>query len=265
MVILITTRELLPLLDPEPPRWPTGLQEGRCVTCGGRALVDAAYADVVRCSACWARYHRAPESGVVAARHERRFPGGRTAPAAANRELDRTGVVVQSSARPDHRRPRTGAASAGYRVLIPGAGRTTPTATPGQIPTGAAALLAAARAAGREARPTYSLAEELATGRLVHTVAVRVAGLGYAVWTGGGFTGARMAGRSVNVGEALALAAGTPYTPPAPRAVPPTGPCPRCGAVVRWRVEQGVPLPWKHKRAELGAEGGGKAVKVTCE
>lgn len=136
-----------------------------------------------------------------------------------------------------------------YRVLIPARA-----ATASQIPAGAAVLLGA-RA---DARATYALAEELATGRMVHSCAVRVPGAGYAVWWDGQF---RNASGGMNQAQFLAHATGQVYVPPAPRTPPPVGPCPRCGKDVRWKL---VPTaaPYAHKR-DVGEEGG-RGQKISC-
>lgn len=144
-----------------------------------------------------------------------------------------------------------------------------PPASASQIPPGATAVLVAAGAAGLEASATYALAEELATGRLVHSVAVRVAGRGFGVWRSTGTPPFSAVWRGVprvhGQGHLLALASGELWTPPAPRAAPPTGPCPRCRAAVRWKIDSktGTPSTWKHNRAAAGE--GERATKVTCE
>ena len=268
---------MLPLSDPEPSAAPRGdLVPTGCHGCGRITYVRDTYAGPVGCIGCWASKWGVDTMRPIAIpRHLlARYAGGdapvlgqgpgmygRTAPAAANRELIPTGVRSSSSTRPTSlvARPRTGAASGAYRVLI-----AAQPATPSQIPAGAAALLAAAGAAGREATVTYSLAEELATGRLVHAVAVRLAGLGYACWSGGGFTSAYLAGRRVTLaGEALAIVSGVPYEAPAAREAPVRGPCPRCGRDVRWKLPKaGPPLPYAHQRPSEAE--GGRGLKIVC-
>lgn len=232
-------------LDPAPSVEPTGLQPGTCETCGGRALVDAAYAGTVRCSACWSAFHHAPVPGVT---QHPRYAGGHNAPA-PTQELGRSDVTAELRGSTPHSSMK----STPYRVLIP-----TRDATPSQIPAGAAAVRAAAEQAGRRVRVTYALAEELATGRMVHSCAVRVAGLGYAIWRDGSFSGAWP-----NVGAAhfAALVAGALYVPPAPRTPPPTGPCPRCGRSVRWKLKPTVE-PYAHNREQGGENSRGQ--KISC-
>jgi hypothetical protein len=246
-------------LDPAPPPRPVGdLLLHRCDGCGGAAAVRDYYAGPVRCAQCWANRHGTdPMRPIVPTGNltARRFAGGaRPAPAAAaanQPEQDGNGGRVQLGA--------AGAVRAPYRVLTAAA-----LATASQIPPGAATLAAAAASTGRGVRVTYALAEERATGRLVHSSAVRLAGLGWAVWQNGAFAGARLLGRAMGSAEALAAARGEPWAPPPARPAAPKGPCPRCGASVRWRVDaSGSALTWKHNRALSGE--GERAVKVTCE
>lgn len=246
---------VLHFADPEPWHPPEGLQRERCETCGGPALADAGYAGVVRCSACWSRLHGTTEVGALWPRHLRRFPGG-SLPAPASR-VDSDAPSGRPGRQPGH---EAGSASP-YRVLV--AARP---ATAGQIPPGAVAVRDTARSADLEALCTYALAEELASGRMVHSCAVRVAGRGFGVWRDGSFDCAMWAGaaRVHGQGHLLALAGGTPWVPPAPRTPPPVGPCPRCAAPVRWRSDKaGLPITWKHNRALSGE--GERAMKVPCE
>lgn len=215
------------------------------------------YAGPVMCAGCWARRHGVNDMRPVVPTGnpaERRYAGGgKPAPAAATAK--QPGRFNGGQIKPG----ATGAVRAPYRVLTPAA-----PATPSQVPPGAATLAAAGVASGRRVRVTYALAEERATGRLVHSCAVRLAGLGWAVWCNGDFSGARLLGRAMGSAEALALVRGEPWTPPPARPAVPKGPCPRCGASVRWRVDAaGSALTWKHNRALSGE--GERAVKVTCE
>jgi hypothetical protein len=117
-------------------------------------------------------------------------------------------------------------------------------AQPAQIPARARQLAESAREGGHAVRLTYALAEDTARGILLHSVAVRVAGLGYALYVNGRFERAgvvRPALRSVpTVGEFEAIVAGREWARPS---AAPVGPCPRCGRAVRWTSE---PRPYKH-------------------
>jgi hypothetical protein len=236
-------------LDPAPPAEPTGvLLLSRCDDCGAAAAVIDWYAGPVRCAGCWSQVCGTdPMRPIVPTSPpaERRFTAGRV-PGHATTEPVFAGLGrrVGTSSRE----------SSPYRVLI--AARD---ATPSQIPSGAAALCAAARDSGRTVRVTYALAEERASGRMVHTCAVRIAGLGYAVWVDGQYSSARP---NVNRDHMLALAAGAEYVPPEPRPAPPVGPCPRCGKSVRWKLTPRAE-PYKHQR-DAGAEGG-RGQRVACE
>lgn len=242
-------------LDPEPLPVPIGaLVLDRCDECGGAAAVRDYYVGPVRCAACWsAHFGTDPMRPIVPARHLRvRYAGGeRPAPAAANRPHALGGQTARGAGR----KPSP------YRVLI-----AAQPATPSQLPAGASAVLVAATSADLAPVCTYALAEEGATGRMVHSVAVRVPGHGFGVWWNGAFTSAmwRDISRVHGQGHLLALAGGTPWTVPAAREPAPRGPCPRCGSGVRWRIEKsGAPVTWKHNRALTGE--GERATKVTCE
>lgn len=239
---------MISFLDPTPDAQPSGvLLLARCDDCGAAAAVIDYYAGPVRCAGCWSQVCGTdpmrpivPTSPIA----ERRFTAGRV-PGHTTTELHSTQL-----GRPT--RPR--AESTPYRVLIPARD-----ATPGQIPAGAAALRDAARRQGRTVRVTYALAEERASGRMVHSCAVRVADLGYAVWKDGTYSDAWP---RVNQSQFVALATGVDYTPPQPRTPPPTGPCPRCGKGVRWKLTPHAE-PYKHQR-DAGAEGG-RGQRVACE
>jgi hypothetical protein len=286
---------MISFLDPAAPAEPTGvLLLSSCDDCGAAAAVIDWYAGPVRCAGCWSAVCGTdPMRPIVPTSPlaERRFAGGERPSgyerlksahscrlcgrwlegewSSANAVQRARLQIMMSLGRCDRhattepgenglgRRVGTSSReSSPYRVLI--AARD---ATSSQIPSGAAALCAAARDAGRTVRVTYALAEERATGRMVHTCAVRIAGLGYAVWVDGQYSSARP---NVNRGHMLALAAGAEYVPPEPRPAPPVGPCPRqCGKIVRWRIVDGVPTTYKHQR-DAGAEGG-RGQRVVCE
>jgi hypothetical protein len=237
-------------LDPAPTAPPVGaLLLSRCDDCGGPAAVIDYYAGPVRCAGCWSlKCGTDPMRPIVPTSpiEERRFTAGRV-PGQQATELDDNELGRLSDAASRMASP--------YRVLI-GA----QDATAGQIPASAAAVRDAARQAGRTVRVTYALAEERSSGRMVHSCAVRVAGLGWAIWQDSLFSDAWP---RVNQGHFLALASGAQYVAPEPRTPPPTGPCPRCGKGVRWRVVAGVPTTYKHQR-ELGGEGG-RGQRAACE
>lgn len=237
-------------LDPAPEPEPTGvLLLSHCDDCGAAAAVIDWYAGPVRCAGCWSAVCGTdPMRPIVPTSPpaERRFTAGRV-PGHATTEPVCTGLGRAA-------RPRADTEASPYRVLI--AARD---ATPGQIPASAAALRDAARQHGRTVRVTYALAEERASGRMVHSCAVRVAELGWAIWQDSRYSDAWP---QVNQSQFLALVTGADYAPPAPRTPPPTGPCPRCGKDVRWKL---VPRaePYKHQR-DAGAEGG-RGQRVACE
>jgi ribosomal protein S27E len=241
---------MIDFLDPTPVAQPTGvLLLSRCDDCGSTAAVIDWYAGPVRCAGCWSAVCGTdPMRPIVPTSppEERRFTAGRL-PGRGTAEL-----VSAELGRPVGTISRE---SSPYRVLI-GARE----ATAGQIPAGAAAVRDAARQAGRTVRVTYALAEQRTSGRMVHSCAVRVADLGWAIWQDGRYSDAWP---RVNQSHFLALATGAQYTPAEPRTPPPTGPCPRCGKAVRWRVVDGVPTTYKHQR-ELGGEGG-RGQRAACE
>lgn len=152
------------------------------------------------------------------------------------------------------------------RVLIPATA-----ASPSQVPAGAADLLAAV-AAPRQARATWALAEELGSGRVIRSCAVRLFDadrrpLGYAMWINDSYAGGTWWSPLVAhlpLAHMVALVAGRPYTPPAPRAAPPKGPCWRCGRPVRWKTSGPMPEPYAHDR-EVGAAEDGQRLKIRCE
>lgn len=237
-------------LDPEPAPALTGLQRGRCGDCGAPALVDAAYAGAVRCSACWARWTDATPGAGWRARP--RYAGGDVAATSFDSKIEKL-----------ENRKETLRSPATFRVLTPAR-----PATPGETPAGARALTSAILPP-RGVRLVYALAEELATGRLLHSCTARVydgdgRSLGYAVWINNNAAGATWWNPlrpKLGVAEFTALATDATYVPRPPRQKPPEGPCWRCGRIVRWRIPKGAdgipgaPEPYVHNR-ELAAEGG---------
>jgi hypothetical protein len=150
-----------------------------------------------------------------------------------------------------------------YRVLIPAR----PAAT-AEIPRGAASVASLAAQHELPATLTYALAEETATGALVRSCAVRIGRpvVAAAVWINGAIKSAfvRHDGvlRKVALAELEAGLRGEQYAPPAPRPAAPRGPCPRCGHEVRWRIEAGRPVTWKHNRPATGE--GERNLKILC-
>jgi len=285
---------MISFLDPAAPAEPSGvLLLSRCDDCGSAAAVIDWYAGPVRCAGCWSTVCGTdPMRPIVptSPATERRFAGGER-PSGYERlksahscrlcgrwlegEWSKANAVqrarletMMSLGRCDRHETtepiplrlgrRVGTprllVDAPYRVLIPAR-----EATAGQIPAGAAVLRDAARQHGRTVRVTYALAEERSSGRMVHSCAVRVAGLGWAIWQDGRYSDAWP---NVNQSQFLALATGAEYTPPAPRMPPPAGPCPRCGKSVRWKLTPRAE-PYKHQR-DAGAEGG-RGQRVACE
>lgn len=99
-----------------------------------------------------------------------------------------------------------------YRVLIPtpeqlAAGVRLVDATDTQTPRAARTLAEAASAALWGQRVTYALAEDLASGELIHSVAVRLRRgpiAAWAVWRNGGFNSAMWMDRKIGYRELLA-------------------------------------------------------------
>lgn len=99
-----------------------------------------------------------------------------------------------------------------YRVLIPtpeqlAAGVRLVDATDEQTPRSARTLAEAASTALWRQRVTYALAEELATGELIHSVAVRLRRgsiWAWATWRNGGFSSAMWMGKMIGYRELLA-------------------------------------------------------------
>lgn len=106
------------------------------------------------------------------------------------------------------------------------------------LPGGVRALLSAAASIGHPCRVTAAVAAD--ERGVLATVAVRVPGLGYAVYRrrdGGawGFSAGAVADpklRPVNVGQFVAALMGVEYVPPAPRELAAKGACPTCGGEV---------------------------------
>jgi len=99
------------------------------------------------------------------------------------------------------------------RVLVPtpeqlAAGVRTVDATPEQIPANAARVAALLDARDQPYQFTYSLAENLLNGELVHTVCLRWIGRGYACWCNGRFDGARIDFRRLGYRELVEMARG---------------------------------------------------------
>ncbi len=160
-----------------------------------------------------------------------------------------------------------------WRVLVPEHVGEIIDAQPEQIPLPAARMAAKACAAGAIVRTTYSLAE--GEDGLLSAVAVRVRlpdgdaySRGWATWWNGQFNAAQWwtpdvgFPRSVGASEFAALVSGTPYVAPR-RAEPVRGACPRCGALVRWKL---VPAPatYAHTRTRI-SDGEKKPIKEKCE
>lgn len=105
------------------------------------------------------------------------------------------------------------------------------------LPGPVVGLLQLAAAHGHRARVTGSAGAR--NGTVVVSLAVRVAGVGYAVYerTGEGWTFGNAVllaphWRRANVGQFQAALRGEAYVPPTPREPAPKGPCPSCGAEV---------------------------------
>lgn len=136
-----------------------------------------------------------------------------------------------------------------------------PSAGEDSIPRAARLLAKRTMEYGRRVRLTYALAEDMTKHELLHSLCVRVwtaegARFGYAAYVNGRFSSAVLWGgvpeveggprRANGIDEFAALALGQPWSPPVP---PPTGPCPTCGKVVRWKTDG---QPYRHK-AEDGS------------
>jgi hypothetical protein len=239
-----------PFTDPAPVPEPQGLQHGDCADCNGPALVDARYSGVVRCSACWSRFHNvgaitvpirsAPRSYVVKPWISQSERGAR-----------RIGTASPSeSPLPDESAEEVGR----YRIVTPAR-----SARPEEVPASCAKLAGAL--APDDVRVTYALAEDLKLERPVATVALRLRGHGYALWKDGRPAQAQIADpylRTCSVTEFTALALGRPYTPPKPPDPPTRGPCPRCGVTVRWKKDPFE--PWSHNRKDPDQNG----AKIKC-
>lgn len=157
----------------------------------------------------------------------------------------------------------TRAAKAARAVVLVPAGAVEPDSE--HVPARARELLAAAPAGDLR----YALAE--LDGELIHSVSLRVrrnGSRGWAVWRNGSYDSGqwwecgRGWPRNVLVRELTALVEGTDYVPPSPRAPTPKGPCPRCGAAVRWTFAGGVARTYAHNRSHMVDNVG---VKERCE
>lgn len=229
---------------------PDGLWAERCERCGGRALADARYTGLVHCSACWAVLRGAEPVAPA--------PAGRIPPAVDVTPREPRSPVLDLSSSTS-----SGTGAPAYRVLVPAR-----PATGAEVPGGAQLFVArVAEAALYRPHPTYALAEDVRSGALIHSCAVRLVQLGvgvagYAIWENGVARGGhwRDVLRTLGLRELQALAVGEPYVPPAPRAPVGRAICPRCGIEQRVRADG---EPYAHRREEGRGEGG-ELVKVPC-
>lgn len=235
--------------DPPPPPYggPSGLLPADCARCLGHTLAAPAYRGEVLCARCrvnpgvpasWLRARPLYAGGWAA--------GGLRRPAPVLREA-----------------PLSPPGAATIRVLRRSAGQHE-LATE-QPPKPARKALLDAQAAGHaRANLRYAFAEDLAKGKMIESWALRVPGLGYAVWIGGyaGSAAIRWNGRVYlcSVTEFAERAAGREYLPPPPRAPVGRAACPRCGTEVRVTT---AGVPYAHKREAPGAEGA-KGEKIPC-
>lgn len=131
--------------------------------------------------------------------------------------------------------------------------------TPG-TPAGVRSLAELAEAHGYAARVTFALAEDGA-GVLIASLAVRIAGVGFAVYTrrvreasSGWEAGAVvLRGRVVGVNELRAHLAGVPYVPPPPKPPAFKVPCQGCGTWVS--ITGAGKIYSSHKCKVSGTEG----------
>lgn len=235
--------------DPPPPPHggPTGLLPADCARCLSHTLAAPAYRGEVLCARCRVG-PGVPASWLLA---RPRYAGGWTAGGAV------TGAAVAVP-------PKIGpAVQEVIRILRRSTAQHELIAE--QPPKAAREALHGAQAAGHaRADLRYAFAEDLARGRMAESWALRVPGLGYALWVNGLADSAaiRWNGRvrSCSITEFVARAAGREYLPPPPR--PPAGRavCERCGAEVRVTT---AGAPYAHKRVAPGAEGA-KGEKIAC-
>lgn len=239
MIDCFTDPPVLPGVDyfTDPPALPEpqGLQHGDCADCNGPALVDAQYEGVVRCSACWSRFHNVSTAAAVPFRSAPRSYVVKPWISQSERGARRNGTASQ----PESPESDEGATEVGrYRVITPAR-----PAAPSELPASCAKLMAALAGAGHAAddiSATYALAEDLKLERPVASVALRVRHFGYAIWRDGRPFTAQVADpllRTCSVTEYSKLALGQPYAAPKPPAPAPKGPCPRCGQLVRWKLK----------------------------
>ena len=230
--------------DPPALAEPQGLQEGHCADCSGRALVDAQYEGVVRCSACWSRFHNVSATVVVPVRSAPRSYVVKPWISQSERGALRIGTTVSPPESPES---DEGAAEVGrYRVITPAR-----PAAPSELPAACSKLMAALPGAGHAAddiSATYALAEDLKLERPVASVALRVRHFGYAIWRDGRPFTAQLVDpllRTCSVTEFSKLALGQSYEAPKPAERPPKGPCLRCGKIVFWKLSPSFE-PWAH-------------------
>lgn len=150
--------------------------------------------------------------------------------------------------------PSTSPSPIGPRVLRPAADM----GADAGLPSAVRGLL---QLAGPAARVTAAVAARPGEGGIVASLAVRVPGVGFAVYLRGedgawGTAGAVLADpqlRRVGVTEFAARLAGTEYVPPAPRPAAAKVPCPGCGAEVS--VTKDGKIYKSHKCKVSGTEG----------
>jgi hypothetical protein len=230
-------------VDPPALPAPQGLQEGYCADCSGRALVDAQYEGVVRCSACWSKFHNVSAAIAVPVRSAPRSYVVKPWIVQSERGALRIGTAsLPGSPESDEGEAEVGR----YRIITPAR-----PAAPSELPAACSKLMAALPGAGHAAddiSATYALAEDLKLERPVASVALRVRHFGYAIWRDGRPLTAQLADpmlRTCSVTEFTKLALGQPYEAPKKAAPAPKGPCPRCGQLVRWKLSPGF-QPWAH-------------------
>lgn len=227
----------------EQPRLASGPVPSSCSACGRGAVRDARWSGPVGCVACWAAAYGIDTMRPIAVpAHLRvRYAGGSIpvlGQGPAMRSRRRLEVPVQD--------PRSAAAATAVaRRELSADAPEVPRFNRKPLP------LAAIAAAGYTWRLTLATAEaeqEDGPPELIESVALRVRGLGWAVWVDGRPSSACAwtAGRGphrCSVGELVTRAQGLPWQPP-PK--PAEGPCPACGRSVRWK-EDGI--AYKHLRA----------------
>lgn len=244
MIDYFTDPPVLPGVDyfADPPALvdPQGLQHCECADCGGHALADAMYEGVVRCSACWSKFHNVSAARSVPFRGAPRSYVVKPWIVQSDRGTRRIGMAASGLPHAPES-PQSGEEDetvGRYRVITPAR-----PATPEQIPTACAKLavsLAGAGHAPEDITITYALAEDLKLERPVSSVALRVRHFGYAIWRDGKPLTAQLADpllRTCSITEFSALALGKSYTRPKPPEPALRGPCPRCGKEVSWKKD----------------------------